>query len=179
MRPIIVLYEDAPGNQPREFGPHNLALACLADRLNRSVYDLKQHVEGHPKKGNDRVRQESHRLAADKIVVFAVYDDDRICELTALPSTACKREVVAALQPQTTPAHVTVVLLHQRIETLLKAARSCSKQPALTRKPSPLDRDIHLNRLALDPTRRQERDCVLRDMPSFAYLVDKLAGALA
>ena len=49
-----VLYEDQ-AKQVKDFGPHTLVLACFADDLGQSRWDLKHIVPGIPRKGDNKL----------------------------------------------------------------------------------------------------------------------------
>ena len=51
-----VFYEDAPGVAVTNFGPHLLALACVADRMGVDRYTLRAYTEGIPMKGDSKLR---------------------------------------------------------------------------------------------------------------------------
>lgn len=77
------------------------------------------------------------------------------------------------------------MLLERNIETVVEAVRACAPaiapeevwQQAVERK-NLNARDIVLKRAA-SPPERALRDCILRRVPSLAYLIDKLVAALS
>jgi len=77
-----ILYEDeARGGETKEFGPHNLIVACVADRCGRTIWDLKQQIDGRPMKGCSKVIKESGNvelIAPDCHPVVMLLDDDQI-----------------------------------------------------------------------------------------------------
>lgn len=183
MARVLVLYEDsvAVGSTPKDFGPHNFVLACLADRLAAPLWELRRRVDGQAKNSNTKVRAacDKSQLFDRNTLVVAVYDDDRVRTLAGLPATACKRQVTEKLRPGVAGERLRVVLLHSNVETLLDAVLACARrQRSSDGKPMPLERDALLNGYLKDDT-RHVRACVLQHLPSLAYLVDKLAAALA
>jgi hypothetical protein len=174
----LVLYEDSVGSTPKDFGPHNFVLACLADRLDTSLWDLRGSVDGHPMNSNSKVRAacEKPQLFDRNALVVAVYDADRAHTLAGLPAAACKRQLTAKLRPAHERGSLRVVLLESNVETLLAAVLECAHLPALADgKPNPAQRDAILNAHLTDAT-RHVRECVMQEVPSLAYLVDKLAA---
>ncbi len=178
----VILYEDAAAGQPVAFGPHRLVMQCLADRLGQPAWDLGRVVLGQPKKGNTQVRRACRdgRLYDASRIVIAVYDDDQVRRMLGLPAGTCTRKIGDALRTESPAAgRLRVVLLQRNMEALVRVVRECRglTSPGV-RKPSPTERDQVLASVT-DPSRRHDRECVLRAMPSFAYLVDKLTAALA
>ncbi len=177
-----VLYEDSAAGQPIAFGPHRLALQCLADRLQQPAWDLDRALHGQPKKGNAQLRRACRdaRLYDASRVVIAVYDDDQVRRMLGLSTGACKSEVREKLRAESPVAErLHVVLLQRNMEALVRAACECSGlTPPAGRKPSPTERDRILAAVT-DPSQRHDRECLLEQVPSFAYLVDKLAAAVA
>ena len=52
----VVLYEDSRADGARNFGPHSLVVACVADRVGIERYQLKSRLLGVPKNGAAKVR---------------------------------------------------------------------------------------------------------------------------
>jgi hypothetical protein len=179
MTRIAVLYEDqlAHGN-PRNFGPHVLVLACLEDRLQRPRDQLARHIDGHACKGiGNLVKRCREPILADRHArVLAVCDDDRVREHLRLASSACKAQVHAAIATGCA-AQLRTILLVRNLETVLEATHHVLGLGPLVGKPSPLQRDPILLRLAYRGTIDQ-RQSLLQRVPSLAYLVAKLAGAV-
>lgn len=185
MRPITVLYEDAAADGlVKDYGPHVLVCRCVGDRLDKERWELLQ-LEGVPKKGASKLRTECRRIppqvGRDGRRVVAVYDADRIHKDVKLPATACKTQVKEILRGECAfGERLTVVFLERNIETVVEAVCRCA----------PVEED--LRRLAIDRKDRNARDivlkkastpeiraCVLRAVPSLAYLIDKLVAELA
>lgn len=178
----LVLYEDQAGARPSAFGPHRLTMQCVADRLGRPAWELDRFVLGQPKKGNAQVRRacREERLYDASRIVIAFYDDDQVRRMLGLAADACKRDVASTLRAEApVPERLHVVLLHRNMESLVRAVQACVGQgPSAERKPAPAERD-NLLALATDPARRGERDCILKRVASFDYLVGKLVATLA
>lgn len=78
MARVLVLYEDSAAS-PTEFGPHNLALACVLDRGAASrddLWTLRGMASGQAMNGAQRVRSHcaSARIFDRNQLVIAVYD---------------------------------------------------------------------------------------------------------
>lgn len=177
---IAVLYEDQLAtSKPRAFGPHVLLLACVADRLQRPREHLESQVDAHPCKGIGRLLARCREpILADRYArIFAVCDDDRVREHLKLPATACKIEVRGALATGIGSPRLQTVLLARNLETVLAAVLQVLGLDPITDKPSPLKRDGILLRLAFHGAPDQRR-ALLQRVPSFAYLVDRLTGAI-
>jgi hypothetical protein len=180
MSRIAVLYEDQLAtSKPRSFGPHVLVLTCVADQLQRPREPLERHVDGHPCKGIGRLLAPCREpILADRHArVIAVCDDDRVREHLKLPAAACKMDVRGAIALSVGTSPLQAVLLVRNLETVLDAVQQVLGLGPLTSKPSPLQRDGVLLRLAYRGTPDQRLD-LMRRVPSLAYLVDKLARAI-
>jgi hypothetical protein len=148
------------------------------------VWDLRHEIEAQPKRGKANVLKESARpqLYNRNHAVLAVYDQDRardlVPELVQADRSGCKRLLAAALKEKAgQPAKLAVIFIHQNMETVVAAVQRCAGQtPAASPKPRPEDRDRILNQATFGE--RRLRDCVLADVPSLAYLVEKLLAAL-
>lgn len=197
---VWVLYEDSlvPGGKPSNYGPHVLLAQCVAERVGALVgrpfgYSGRRLIQGglqaNPRKGNATLRDEVFRglsrLTRGARRVVAVYDRDVIHELVGVADPTCTPAIVGALTPpQADPATLATVLLDANLESLLEALRACGMSPTLpwsdaTRKArgalQARDRIMHN---AAEPQRRALRDCLMQSMPSFEYLVCKVASAV-
>lgn len=78
MTRIIVAYEDT--GPARTFGPHLLAMACVADRVRCAAYEVAGLFEPIPKNGNVALLELCRRAAAVRGVmpIFALFDQDRL-----------------------------------------------------------------------------------------------------
>lgn len=179
---IAVLYEDQLATaKPKNFGPHVLMLACLADRIGRDREQLTRHIEPLPRKGVDKLISTCAQPGFGDLYarVVAVCDDDRVREHLGLPVRACKTQVRAALVSRCSwPERLHPVVLERNLETLVDAVcRALGRAPP-TSKPRPPERDGILLHLAFQGTTAQ-RDELRHHMPSFGYLVERLARILA
>ncbi len=85
MPAAVVLYEDSRGASRRDgFGPHRLALACVADDTGADRWSLRDELVDNVRKGRDEVlktcREQGDALSASALRVVAVLDDDRVRE---------------------------------------------------------------------------------------------------
>lgn len=189
MPAVTILYEDSAGERA-EFALHDLVVRCVADRLDRDPKTLRSALHGIPKKGNANVRracrQDLPRLARDGRVVVAVFDNDRIRRMANLPPAACKAQVTSCLKSGCEPsALLRIVLLVENTETLLVALRDISVLQgrdamfveAIDRKVL-ASRDI-LFKDAVWRTTLEQRVGLLEAVPSFGYLVSKLAALVS
>ncbi len=143
MRTVTVIYEDsgARGVLVRDFGPHALLLACLAEDLATDPHALARQVVAHPANGNDKALR---KLADDRLFpVVALVDDDKIRRLLELAADACKRDVL--LQVESTYGRplgpdVVLVLLHRNIESIVEAACVALGEPTPPKSPEARDR---------------------------------------
>ena len=60
-RLATILYEDQRG-ETKEFGPHALVVACVADRTQQDFWELRLRLDGRPMKGNAKVVQQAARV---------------------------------------------------------------------------------------------------------------------
>jgi hypothetical protein len=179
-RIAVVLYEDSRGRQPRDFGPHSLALACVADDLgvDSGLWHLKASFPALPKNGNAELlkalEREANDLRAGGTEIVAVIDDDRIRDPLRLPPAACKRAVLdQVLAKRSTP--VDVILLERNVEDLVELAAQVLGLAGAPRKSRNV-RDAMLMRLAR-PERQSDRSRLRRQMPSFDRLISVLVRA--
>lgn len=147
MRRVRCFYEDDPGEQVRNFGPHALALETLADRSGIDRWTLQARVEGIPKKGLTKVlKAVSLEEPHPHLAVLALLDEDRVRTGLGLDAASPPAAVVSALS--TRALGVVFVLLIKNIEDLvLAAARATGVEPP-TGKPGPRVRDRVLNNAA-------------------------------
>jgi hypothetical protein len=188
-RKVTILYEDKVQGVVKEYGPHALVSQCVCDRLNLAPWEMKSLVP-NPRNGNGNVRkdcaQNPPKVARDGGLVFAVYDADRVRELVGLAGTACKADVkTKLLQECPWNDRLRIVFLEKNLETVLRAVRACDPsisseeqwRRAIERKDLSA-RDIILKAVASpSPPARALRECVLREVPSLAYLVQKIADS--
>lgn len=184
----VILYEDRRGPQ-REFGLHNLVLACVADELGGDVYalDLAGKLDGRPMKGASNLlkscRQDVRRLGPRGQRVFALVDDDEI--RTQLKHEGVARSaddmavigVIKAPGKCVAPEQLEVILLKENTETVIEAVRDCGADVAVERA---LQKDINardrvFNHVAWRST-RSIRDCIRQKVHALERLVTALAA---
>jgi hypothetical protein len=190
MPPIVILYEDAAvrGGQVKDYGPHLLVRQCVADRLGKQLWELRQ-LDANPRNGASNIRldckQNPPAIGRAGGRVFAVYDFDQIHQEVKLSSSACKEQLKEVLKKECAwQDRLTIVFLERNIETVVEAVCSCASgripedQRLKAIKHKRLNaRDLILKRV-LGPSDRALREAVLHEVPSFAYLVDKVVAAL-
>jgi hypothetical protein len=184
----IILYEDQQGANG-QFGLHKFVMSCVFDAINGERHLIERRVEGRPLKGDSKLlestRRDLNRIAADGRRVIAVFDNDRIRRLLKLPSTATDEDVCEAVKTDCEGDRtlLTVALLKENTESVLKAARECNpeiEQPlfeqAVTHKEL-FARDILFTSISRS-AKRAVRDCILAKMPSMAALVATIREVL-
>lgn len=178
---ITVLWEDQRGVPAKGFGPHELLVACVAEKLGLDRSAVKHQVNSVPKKGNGNVVVELRKNLTKlrKLgQVVVVLDHDRLAELLrrktggALP--ACMSGQSERLR-QIAPGDYEVKFLIQNVETLTEAAVKALRREALKGKPTPDERDRLLGEAAR-PRHVEVRRRITSDVPSFARLVNKVAA---
>lgn len=169
---VKVLWEDASNKgMVKDFGPQRLLEACVADALGVDRFSLKQRLGGYPKKGTGAIEAACRDDLGDLTIrgehVVAVVDSDKTD--------------VTRLRKKLGNGRLTVMPLDRNVEDLVDAAARClglaSTDTKLEKDPN--IRDAVLNRLAAES--RDQREHLLRAMPSFHALVDvvllKLRGS--
>ncbi|MBM4395725.1 MAG: hypothetical protein FJ087_08545 [Deltaproteobacteria bacterium] len=168
---MVVLYEDRIGPAAKQFGPHDLLCSCIADGVGISVWELIRDIAYVPLKGNGNLRNacvDVERFRTKGETVVAVFDDDEIRRLLALPADSCKPAVKAAVGSH--PGLV-VVLVERNIETLVDLAADatgCARPDKKDR----TARDSILNRVAFGDERI--RTSLLGKSESLRYLVRRV-----
>lgn len=188
-RPVVVVLYENHRDQARNFGLHELVLACVQDRLGERAgtrFALREAVPGIPRNGNAKLQKSCQRdlprIARGGARVVAVFDDDRVRRLLGLPADAPGAEVVRHLKGECPlPEALSVVLLRRNLETVLRAAGRCAQvdgaflAEALGKNLEA--RDAILNRVAWsDPP--AVRACILAEVPDLAQLVELICDAL-
>jgi hypothetical protein len=184
MRQVCVLYEDERVPQ-RSFGLHELAKACVRDRLEAQPrYEIDQALRDCRPLGGDsnvlkKFREDVDSIAADGRPVVAVFDNDRIRRLLKLPAKATDAQVLQEIRKGTSSDRLHVILLDRNMESVIKAAHECDpsiRQESVDlaiKKKDRLERDAILARLT-GPQFRAVRDCIREKLPSFQELVELL-----
>ncbi len=169
-RRVQVLYEDERAEEEKNYGPHMLLLACVADRVGGDRWALRHSIDAIPKKGDGNLEkaldEEGATLGGDGPVV-AMFDNDKVRLCYGLAGGACKRDVLQTIRAQAkgTP---TIVLLEENMEDLVGACCVALNRPTPRTKPKPLERDGILHAAAADATARAK---ILAAVPSFERLV--------
>ena len=183
MKPLVkILYEDQQAEDATNFGPHVLVLRCALDRLGwpeDRYFELQRHVSGQPRKGDKKLLAACRNAneARNFRHVFAVFDGDKVrsIEPLRLGPGACKSQVRQAIQSVSPYAdQLRVVLLERNMESVVAAVQGCKSSPVTGKLRLP-ERDAVLASIAWRPDAATIRACVLREVPSLHYLVDRLA----
>jgi hypothetical protein len=170
-RIMTVLYEDQTSVTPKNYGPHMLLLACVADALGRDRWELREHVVAAPKKGDSKLRAalaQDGELLAKSGPIVAVFDHDHVRDCFKLTADACKRTVLVAIKGCTS-AGPEVVLLVENMETVITACCQVLGRPVPEKKPTPLERDGIVQAVA-NSEDRAVREALLSRVPSFKRL---------
>lgn len=189
MAGVQILYEDQASGSPNEYGPHKLVCWLVWDRLQSAgediaFFEVRRLVRGNPKKGVDKVlaacREELETFAAGGTFVIALLDNDRVREHVGLPKDACISKTTARCREGSEPAgRLRVVLLEDKMETVLASVLTTIGEPPFAGKPTPAERDIKLARVCgSGDDRKGHRAVLVRKVPSLGYLVDKIHGVL-
>lgn len=190
MTPLaIILYEDRRGPE-KEFGLHNLVVACVVDDAKGDRFALRRQLDGRPMKGVQNLlrscRRDIRRLGPRGQPVFALIDADAIREqLTheGVSGDADDASIIRAVKAKCeAPEQLHVFLLHENTETVIRAAGLCDqglREETVLRQALEKDlnaRDVVLNRLAWYPD-RGVRDCVRRHVTALDAIVVELTRA--
>ncbi len=178
-RRVSVLYEDEQARGEKNYGPHMLLLACVADREGIDRYALRSSIEGIPKKGDGKLKKalnEDGADLADAGPLIAMFDSDRVRLCYGLAPGACKRDLLLTIRGQATGAPG-IVLLERNMEDLVDACCAALRQPKPRAKPTPPERDSILQKAAAAQV--ETRAAILAAVPSFRRLVDAVLAARA
>ncbi len=175
-----VFYEDQAAGEIKEFGPHLLLCACVADRVeSRTLWQVRDLVDGQPKKGDSKLLAACKRHAERDLdeVVFALFDADKLHIRLGIPKRSLD-DLRAALAAEIHSPKVVPFLLEDNLESMVHATAKCFESPI----ESPIakrhnQRDKLLARAARGS--RAVRECILTAVPSFAALVEAVAAAVA
>jgi len=175
-----ILYEDHP-RETKEFGPHNLVLACVADRTHQTIWQIKRLFDGRPMGGDSKVVKESSRvdiIAPDCHPVVMLLDDDKIRRHLGLASGAASDDVAAAIRANCSePDKLHIFLLTRNVDDLVQvAARSTDWKGEIKKKP--VVRDRILNKAAYNVNAAQ-RALIQEEVPGLADLVEFLVSLIA
>lgn len=161
MTPITCFYEDDPGVQLANFGPHQLALATIADRVGIDRWTLRNRFNPVPKKGVTKLLAAASLLERGS---FALVDDARIRTEIGLQQSDSAAKVLAELKRR---APLTdFVLLGRNIDDLVRAAAVSLSRHVSAGKLELTERDAVLN-AAADAT-PETRAKIVGAIPSWA-----------
>jgi len=189
-RRATILYEDSLGRTSRkQYGPHELVAALLADATGLDRLDILGQLRPHPTNGNRKLRTKCRkgvgvRIAPDCRPVVAVYDADKVAGLDPAFSGLRPEQIVDRLQQDcSTPGKLRVVLLERNVETIIETLARIEPdakpggrlfgqyQQALRKEVAA--RDAILCRVAWggEPM-RTVRENLLAEVPSLARILD-------
>ena len=190
---VTVVYEDQGAKgQIRNFGPHRLLCAAIADQMSSdaaplTIRDIDSRVNAVLKKGNGNVlracRRDLHLLTRTGSPVIAVLDSDKIVKLVGLSGTPCRTSILEHFRQGCEPADLLhIVLLERNIETLVQAigARNAADRDLVNKAlaKSLVARDSLFNKIANNAAARDTRDALAVDVPSFGRLRDLVVAIL-
>jgi hypothetical protein len=189
MARVTILYEDSAGTNVKQFGPHSLLVACVADQKRTDFWTVNKRLIAEPKNGVnkllDALREDMNRYARGGGWVFALIDRDDVHDHLEpkLAPNACRTSIIERIKRCPSADRLDVVLLEKNLETILQSLREL--QPELAgpenwnRAISQKDineRDRILNNVALNSARGTLRAELLARVPSFARLVSRVAA---
>ncbi|MDX2024386.1 MAG: hypothetical protein SF187_29355 [Deltaproteobacteria bacterium] len=178
---VTVWWEDA--RQPvrsKNYGPDQFLARCIADDLGCDLKDALRMFSGQPKKGAGTIKRlltDEAPLVLNRGPLCAVLDHDKILELwlpTERPND-CHSGICGAIR-SASPGDYYLVLLHENMETLVRAA--CDVMHVDVPAKSPQTRDDILARLVFGES--SEKRQIVRDaVPGFNRLVDWVKAVVA
>ena len=93
-----ILYESSRDRGTKEFRPHELVCALVADGSGRDIWEIRKVLLGNPRKGATKVvatiRQDLDNLNANGALAVAVLDSDRAAQQLGLPRGSCRRVIL-------------------------------------------------------------------------------------
>jgi hypothetical protein len=178
---VTVLWEDQRGGLLKGFGPHELLVSCVSERLELDRWHVGRLITSVPKKGKEKVLaalREDLRALGDARRVCAVFDKDRAHEMfpPGRRPTPCNQGLTEAVR-SSAAGDYKLVFLVRNVESLLDAAATrLGEKPA--GKPDPDQRDRLLNRAAHGGLTREGRVALAAEVAGFARLVDWAASRI-
>lgn len=187
MRSVVVLYEDRLGRNVKQFGLHELLVSCVADRIGADRLNLGSSLRGLPLKSNTKVHAKCQReldlLSRRGEIVIAVYDSDAAHRIADVPPESCRPDITNGLAEGCEPKdRLRVVLLDKNLETVVEKLKESGLRVSdreirqAVEEKNLATRDIVLNRAAYGDF-KEIRQKLVAGMPSFGYLVAKVADA--
>jgi hypothetical protein len=180
---VTVLWEDSRGVETKGFGPHELLLACVADKIGRERRDVAALVKSVAKKGvGNVIKALKTDLAKLRSAgpVFAVIDRDKAREIwkpAPLPAD-CMSAIRTRIATDVGGSEYELVFLVQNMESLIHACGEGSLMKPQTLKPNPDQRDRILGRAAWEAS-PAVRLKLLLTCGSFGRLVDRVGAVLS
>ncbi|MGK4004965.1 hypothetical protein WMF31_20215 [Sorangium sp. So ce1036] len=181
----VILYEDQRGPE-KEFGLHNLVVACVADDTGKDRFALRRELDGRPMKGVQNLlrscRRDICRLSSRGQQVFALIDDDAIrhqLKHEGVSESAEDAAVVRAIKEKCgAPERLHVVLLKENTETVIQAAEHCDKGLTRSLVAQALQKDVNardaiFNRISWQSD-RAVRDCIRQRVEAIQEIVKAL-----
>jgi hypothetical protein len=185
----VILYEDRRGPE-KEFGLHNLVVACVADDTGEDRFSLRRKLDGRPMKGVQNLlrscRRDIRRLSPKGQRVFALIDNDAIRQQLkheGVTNDAEDAVIVRAIKSGCdAPEKLHVILLKENTETVLEAAKRCDEDlpgPLLAKA---LEKDINARDAVLNTvawrSERATRDCVRGHVPALNEMTQALSAVV-
>lgn len=170
MTTVHVLYEDSQAAGENNFGPHILLLACLGDRRNQGLWDLRDRFSYVCRNGVDKLISTATRFGRRETRILAP-DDDRIREHLQLAHNAAEAVVVTTLATAADSEPANVVLIVRNMDTVAETAATVVNLPPPSKKLRPRERDPIFHRLASSDANL--RATFLERCASFARLVER------
>jgi hypothetical protein len=156
---VTIWWEDRlNSSRPKLFGPNQVLVACVADELGRSYSEVKNSIDGHPKKGAGQLTTGLQRDLPGLGIwpLGVVFDRDKVLDLwrDGDRPAACMSGICEAIRARA-PGDYVIVLLRDNMETLVNAAGTVLGLASVRK--SRDERDRILQRLAFDGTFEQRR----------------------
>ncbi|KIG15736.1 hypothetical protein DB30_05306 [Enhygromyxa salina] len=172
-RSVPILYEDDRG-PVKEFGLHELIVACVADEWGQDWWAVKGQFDAIPLKGAAKLLAACERDVPDMpdALIFAVFDADKLHRLLFTSGRPSSDELLAELRRRCSDPRLSMFLLDQNTETVVDAVADCLGEPRPEKRK--LLRDRFLNRTAKGL--RQHRDCVRAAVPTLDACVREIAA---
>lgn len=174
---VLVYYEDQCADRPTSYGPHVLALCCVADRIGCTAWDLSPFAEANPCKGDGNLKRELDANARHyRGDIVAVFDNDGVRRVYGLGQSTCKLDVRSTIRDRCA-RDVGVVFLEQNLDDLVAVCCDALGEPRPVRKLRPRDRDPVFHRLTRHDAAAKRASLLSAPagLVSFGYLVSVLA----
>lgn len=178
---IRVFYEDQAAGPLRQFGPHQLLCACVADRVESTIWELCRRIDGQPKKGDNKLLTacERHAKRDRDEIIFALFDGDRIHRLPLeVDKGSPPEQFERALTERFGSPKIRPFVLQNNLETLVRAAVGCLEPPVDGPVPKRHNERDKIFARAATHQSRSVRDCITNRVPSFGRLVEAVSTAL-